>query len=79
MLFLANPPNLDLYLVLVQVGNQAFANYIDANLDVTHINNKSAPQLFFHLGLMNLIIRRILCRKDLVPILPGIHVTVIFL
>jgi hypothetical protein len=25
------------------VGNEAFADYIDANLDVTHINNKSAP------------------------------------
>jgi len=28
---------------LPRVGNQAFANYVDANLDVTHINNKKDP------------------------------------
>ena len=26
-----------------QVGNQAFANYVDANLHLTHINNKEDP------------------------------------
>ena len=40
-----NPLDLDLYFSLVQVGNQAFADYIDANLDVTNINNRLAPLL----------------------------------
>jgi hypothetical protein len=72
-----NPPNLDLY--FIQVGNKAFADYIDTNRDVTHVNNKSAPHSFLYLDLMNLIIRRMLCRKDLVPITPGIHATVLLL
>ena len=63
---------------LVQVGNQAFADYVDAHLDVTHINNKSASH-FLYLDLMNLIIRRMLCREDSLPILPGIHATVLLL
>ena len=41
--------------ILVQVGNQAFANYIDANVNVTRINNKSASKYFIYLDLMNLI------------------------
>ena len=60
------PLNLDLYFILVQVGNRAFADYIDAHLDVTHINNKSVTTLFFlfflykylDLNKSNLIIRR---------------------
>ena len=28
---------------LPRVGNQAFANYVDANLHLTHINNKEDP------------------------------------
>ena len=31
----------------VQVGNQAFADYIDANLNITRINNKSALHIYF--------------------------------
>ena len=42
VLCFVHPSYLDLYFILVQVGNQAFANYVDANLDVIHINNKSA-------------------------------------
>ena len=40
--------NLDLYFsfFLGQVGNQEFADYVDANLNVTHINNKSALFIF---------------------------------
>ena len=51
VLCFVNPPDLDLYFILVQVGNQAFADYIDAHLDVTHINNKSASHIY--LDLMN--------------------------
>ena len=42
---LALPPastQLDL-LTHIQVGNQAFANYVDGNLHLTHINNKEDP------------------------------------
>ena len=48
VVFFFNPPKLDLYFILVQVGNQAFANYVDAmaNLNVIHINNKSASNFF---------------------------------
>jgi len=67
-----NPPNFDLNFIFIQVGNQAFADYIDANRDVTHINNKSV-QHFFYLGFMDLIVGRMLCRKDSVPITPGMH------
>jgi hypothetical protein len=28
---------------LPRVGNKAFANYVDANLDLTHINNREDP------------------------------------
>ena len=44
-----NPSNLKLIYIsfLVQVGNKAFANYIDAHVNVTHINNKSAPYFYF--------------------------------
>ena len=31
---------------IIQVGNQAFANYVDATSVLTHINNESAPHLF---------------------------------
>lgn len=47
--------NLDWYFILVQVGNQAFADYLDANLSVIHVNNKSAlpPTTFFFSGWSN--------------------------
>ena len=63
-----------IYIILVQVGNQAFANYIDANVNVTRINNKSASKYFIYLDLMNLIFL-FFCRKDFVPIIPGMQKT----
>ncbi|KAK0484104.1 alpha/beta-hydrolase [Armillaria luteobubalina] len=30
-----------------RVGNQAFADYVDANVNVTHVNNKYVPPPFF--------------------------------
>ena len=73
VLCFVNLHNLGLCFILVQVGNQAFANYVDTrgNLEVTHINNKLVSQIL-NLDLMNLKFCRIVCRKDLVPILPGI-------
>lgn len=42
-----HPINLDKYFIyIVQVGNKAFADYLDANLSVTYINNKLAPPFF---------------------------------
>ena len=55
MFCLINPISTYIYFILVQVGNQAFANYIDANVNVTRINNKSASKYFIYLDLMNLI------------------------
>lgn len=37
------PDFLTLHSFLFQVGNQAFADYVDANLYLTHINNEEDP------------------------------------
>lgn len=52
------------------MGNQAFADYVDANVKLTHINNKyvSKKNEWMHLMLA------LLNRSDVVPILPGIKI-----
>ena len=75
MFCLINAISTYIYFILVQVGNQAFANYIDANVNVTRINNKSASRYFIYFDLMDLNFR--FCRKDFVPIIPGMQKTVL--
>ena len=48
-------------------------------ISMSHTLITSLHHNFINLGLMNLIFHRMLCRKDLVPILPGIHYNPSFL
>ena len=50
-----------------QVGNQAFADYMDANIDVTHINNRVRSRL----RLLPICSHRLgTCRKTSFPLYP---------
>lgn len=51
----------------VQVGNQAFANYVDAHLHVTHINN----QYVLFIKTYSSLSTYYPSRDDIVPIVPG--------
>jgi len=55
----------------IKVGNQAFANYVDAgDLSVTHINNKWVEHGLHDTNTCS-ILELISFREDLVPIVPG--------
>ena len=54
----------------IKVGNQAFANYVDAHLTLTHINNKWVEHSLHDRNSCS-ILELIPVREDPIPILPG--------